>query len=77
MKNTPRDMNVDELIVHYEPVFTRAQGRVACRRLEEKLEEIITRDDCQAGRALIEKIYLIAGDRRIKAIEVQVNRRAS
>lgn len=77
MKNTPRDMNVDELIIHHEAAFTRGQFRAACRRLEEKLDELIEVDGCQAGRALIEKIFLISGDRGVKAIEIGRDRRGS
>ena len=71
----PRDMNVEELLVHFEPAMTRAQFGVAVRRLEEVLEEKISRD-CQEARALIEKIHLIAGNRRTQVVEVAFERRA-
>ncbi len=76
MKSKPRDMTPDELIVHYEPVLTRAQFRAACRRLENELDKTIARDGCQSARYLIEKIHLIAGNRRVQAVAVKVERRS-
>lgn len=73
--NQPRVMNVDELIVHYEPAVTRAQFQAAARHLEDRLDELIRRDGCQAARSLIEKMHLIAGDRRKKSIAINVERR--
>lgn len=72
-----RDMNTDELIIHYEPFITRAQLKAAVRRLEDYGVELLERDGSQAVRALIEKTHLIAGDRRVKALEVELDRRRS
>ena len=72
-----RDMNIDELIIHYEPVITRAQLKAAVRRLEAYGVELLERDGPQAVRALIERTHLIAGNRRVKVLEVQLNRRRS
>ena len=72
-----RDMNIDELIIHYEPVITRAQLKAAVRRLEDYGVELLEREGPQAVRALIEKTHLIAGNRRTKALDVELDRRQS
>ena len=71
----PRDMNVDELIVHYEPVIVEAQFNHAIRRLREVFEETV-KNDVQGGRRLTELVHLLAGNRRKVCLEVQVERRA-
>lgn len=63
------------LIERLEPAIVRGQFRTATRRLEALLELLIARDGTQAARALLEKMALIAGDRRIKTIEVRTERR--
>jgi hypothetical protein len=68
---------LETLLADLEPAIVRGQFRAACRRLEEVLELDLERDGPQAGRALIERIHLIAGNRRTKAMNVQVERRGS
>ncbi len=68
---------LETLLGNLEPAIVRGQFRAGCRRLEEYLERILERDGPQAGRALIERIHLIAGDRRTVTLSVEVNRRRS
>lgn len=60
-----------------EPAIVRSQFKRAVERLEELLEKRIQDEGAQGGRALLEKMALIAGDRRSKAMNVQVERRRS
>lgn len=75
--NADQERVIDAAIVSAEPAIIRAQFKRAVRRLEDLLEVRILDDGPQGGRALLEKMALIAGDRRMKAIEVQVERRRS
>ena len=65
----------EALLVELEPDIVRSQFKRAAERLHKKLEEELARDGAQAGRALLEKMALIAGDRRTKTLNVQVERR--
>ncbi len=53
----PRDMNVDELIVHYEPAVVAGQFNQAIRRLREVFEDTV-RHDLQGGRRITEFVHL-------------------
>lgn len=66
---------VEALIESLEPAIVRAQFKSATRRLSDYLEVLIERDGAQAARALLEKMALIAGDRRTKTMNVEVERR--
>ena len=65
------------LLEGLEPAIVRAQFKRAVERLEDLLEKRIQDEGAQGGRALLEKMHLIAGDRRTKAMNVQVERRGS
>lgn len=73
--NTEDTGRVLALIERLEPAIVRGQFKSAARRLEATLELLIARDGTQAARALLEKMALIAGDRRTKTIEVDTDRR--
>ena len=72
---TPRDMNVEELLVHYEPAIVAGQFNQAVRRLQEVFDKKVEHD-LEAGRRLIELVHLLAGNRRVKVVEVEIDRRA-
>lgn len=65
------------LLDDLEPAIVRSQFKRAVERLEEVLEKRIQDEGAQGGRALLEKMALIAGDRRSKAMNVQADRRRS
>jgi predicted HAD superfamily phosphohydrolase len=73
---SPRDMNVEELLVHHEPVIVAGQFNQALRRLQEVFDELVEHD-LQGARRLIELVHLVAGNRRVKVIEVSHNRRTT
>ena len=64
---------LEVLLADLEPDIVRSQFKRAVEH--KKLEEDLERDGAQAGRALLEKMALIAGDRRTKTVNVQVDRR--
>lgn len=68
--------DVDELIADLEPVIVRGQLNGALRRVVELFEETVERDGIQAGRRVVELVHLIAGNRRIVCLEVEIDRRA-
>jgi len=68
---------LEALLADLEPDIVRSQFKRAVERLHKKLEEDMARDGSQAGRALLEKMALIAGDRRTKTLNVPVERRRS
>lgn len=68
---------LEALLDDLEPKVIRSQFKRAVERLEELLEKRIQDEGAQGGRALLEKMALIAGDRRSKAMNVQVERRWS
>ncbi len=72
----PRDMNLEELLVHYEPAVVAAQFNQAIKRLREVFDDTVAHD-LQGGRRLIELVALVAGERRKKVIEVDIDRRAA
>ena len=65
---------IDKAITNFEETQTRWQAREAIRRLETRLDGAYQKD-LAAARALIEKIHLICGDRRIKHVSVNLDRR--
>lgn len=71
------EAGVDVAIANAEPLIVRSQFKRAVERLEERLEKLLAEDGAQAGRALLEKMALIAGDRRMKTLEVECDRRQS
>jgi hypothetical protein len=73
--NTDDTGQVEALLVRLEPSITRGQFRAATRRLEDHFELLLERDGAQSARALLEKMALIAGDRRVKTLEVEIERR--
>lgn len=72
-----KEERVDAAIATAEPLIIRSQFKRAVERLEELLEARMAEEGPQGGRALLEKMALIAGDRRTKAIQVEVDRRRS
>lgn len=66
---------LEALLDDLEPKVIRSQFKRAVERLEALLEKRIQEEGNQGGRALLEKMALIAGDRRSKAMNVQVERR--
>lgn len=68
---------LEALIVTLEPAIIRGQFKAAACRLEELIEKKLADEGGQGARALLEKMHLIAGDRRTKAINVTVERRAT
>jgi predicted HAD superfamily phosphohydrolase len=72
----PRSMNVDELLVHFEPTIVAGQFNQALRRLQEVFDDLVEHD-LQGARRLIELVHLVAGNRRVKVLEVREDRRAS
>ena len=75
--NERQEAAIDAAIVSAEPAVIRSQFKRAVERLEELLDTRILDEGPQGGRALLEKMALIAGDRRRKAVNVQVERRRS
>lgn len=75
--NQRQEAAIDAAIVSAEPAVIRSQFRRAVERLEELLDKRLEDEGPQGGRALLEKMALIAGDRRRKALNVQVERRHS
>lgn len=80
MKTKIEDTGVLEtLLADLEPDIVRSQFKRAVERLGVRLEELLA-DPCQGAqgaRALLEKMALIAGDRRTKTMNVDVDRRRS
>ena len=75
MSSIPDQKTIDDAIARAEPILARAQFNKALERLREEFEKRLE-DDVQSGRALTEKVHLIAGNRRTKAVNVEVERRA-
>jgi len=71
------EATIDEKIAALEPLLVRSQFKRAVERLEDLLERRLADEGPQAGRALLEKMALIAGDRRTKTLSVEVDRRRS
>lgn len=66
---------LEVLLADLEPKVVRSQFKRAVVRLEEYLEKRLADEGPQGGRALLEKMALIAGDRRTKTLNVEVERR--
>ncbi len=75
--NERNEERVDAAIATAEPLIIRSQFKRAVERLQEVLELELERNGPQGGRALLEKMNLVAGDRRVKAMNVQIERRSS
>lgn len=74
--NTADDTATFEaLCAELEPAIVQAQFRKAQDRLRDHMLERLEKDGPQGVRALMEKIHLICGDRRQKAVNVSVERR--
>jgi len=70
------DSDVDKFLLELEPNIVRGQFNAASKRLAAVLESTLASDGgTQAARALIEKMHLIAGNRRTKAQNVELDRR--
>ncbi len=67
--------DVDKVLADLEPVIVRGQLNAALRRVVEVFEETVERDGIQAGRRLVELVHLVAGNRRVKCLEVEIDRR--
>lgn len=68
---------LNKAITNFEKVQTKYHAREAIERLQAKLEKIFDSEDMEAARALVEKVHLICGDRRIKHVSVPSERRQS
>ena len=66
---------LEVLLGELEPKVIRSQFKRAVERLELLLESRLADEGPQGARALLEKMALIAGDRRTKTINVEVDRR--
>jgi len=75
--NTTDTGTFNALIEDLEPAIARGQFRAASRNLAEHFEKLLERDGAQSARSLCEKMRLITGDRRTKAMNVDVERRAT
>ncbi|MCK5318174.1 MAG: hypothetical protein KAJ55_09675 [Anaerolineales bacterium] len=69
--------DVDTMLEDLEPFIVRAQLNQAIRRLILVFEAGVRVDGVQSGRRLIELVNLVAGERRVKCLEVPVERRAA
>ena len=70
------DHTTDELINKAEEAILYGQFRRAVRRLEATLGEVVKEDpSLNLARGVIERIHLVAGDRRMKEVRVQLGRR--
>ena len=67
---------VDDLLLGLEPLIIRAQFNQAQRRLREVFEQAIIDEGLDAGRRLIELVHLLGGNRRLKHVKVNTDRRA-
>lgn len=74
MKPDVNEAELDRAIEEMEPLLVRAHYNAALERLAEAFEAAMAQNP-QAGRALIEKIHLIAGSRRMHARAVSVEAR--
>ncbi len=74
MNPNVNEAELDRAIEELEPLLVRCHYKNALERLEEAFEAAMA-DSPQAGRALIEKIHLIAGSRRKHARTVTLEKR--
>lgn len=68
---------INKAITNFEKVQTQYHSREAIERLQAKFAAIFDSDDLDAARALVEKVHLVCGDRRIKHVSVRPDRRQS
>ena len=68
---------VDVAIEALEPLVCRSQLNRAVEYLRAHFDRQMAVGGSQAGRAVLEKVYLVCGERRVKALNVEVNRRRS
>ena len=66
---------LNKAITNFEKVQTRRHSREAIKRLQDKFAAIFDSEDLEAARALVEKVHLICGNRRIKHVSVRSERR--
>lgn len=69
------ETELDAKLAELEPIITRGQLKTAITRLHEEFERRMKSDGSQGGRSLIEKIHLISGNRRMKVLEIEGDRR--
>jgi hypothetical protein len=74
MNPNANEAEVDRVLKELEPLVVRGHYNIALERLAEAFERAMA-EDPQAGRALIEKIHLIAGSRRMHARAVSLDKR--
>lgn len=68
---------VDAAIAALEPLVARSQLKRALEHARAHFERQMELGGPQAGRAVLEKLYLVCGDRRKKALNVECDRRGS
>ena len=73
----PDRYDVDQVLESTAPAIARGQMNQAIKRLWVIFDELLEENDIQGIRRFIELVYLVAGDRRKKVIEVRLERRSS
>lgn len=66
---------IDKAMRHLERMILQYQMREAVRRLQAQFDKLTEADLLNDSRALVERIHLIAGDRRVVPFPVAVDRR--
>ncbi len=66
---------VDVALVALEPLVARSQLNRAIEYLRAHFEERLEQEGPQAARSVLEKVYLVCGDRRHVVLNVEVDRR--
>ena len=66
---------LDAKLAEMDPLLAAAQFKHALRRLEQVGMERLEAEGPDGLRALIEKVHLVAGDRRTKFVAVELDRR--
>jgi len=69
--------DVDRVLEDLAPTIARGQMNQAIKRLWEIFDELVDADEISGTRRLIELTHLVAGNRRIKTLEVPAERRAT
>lgn len=74
--STNHDKQTDKAIAEFEAIQVKHQFRKAIERLSAHFAELEQDEDgLNSARALIERIHLIAGNRRHKHLAVNLDRR--
>lgn len=68
--------DIETKLVELEDRIVRGQFNQALRRLQEIFDATVE-DDVQGARRLIELVHLVAGNRRVKVLEVNHERRTT